>query len=220
MRTDDLIERLSSNPGVAVPLPRPALRLAFWLVPSLAFMALVVASQSLRPDIAQAVASPRWLGEQALALATALAAALAALMLALPGRSRRWALLPVAPGAAWLATLGMGCLRDLQMLGRGGLSLTPDLECFVYISLIASVPTVILLAQLRRGATLAPGLAGALAVLAAAALGGFGLRLFHAQDLGLMVLVWQVGSVLALTLLGALAGPRLLGWPPRRGRAA
>jgi len=219
METDDLIERLARNPGRAAPLPRPWLRLATWLVPSLAFMALVVAYQSPRDDLMQAASSPRWLGEQALALATAITAALAALMLALPGRSRRWALLPMVPGLAWLATLGAGCLRDLRMLGAEGLRLTPDAECFLYISLIASVPTVILLAQVRRGVALAPGLTGALAVLGAAALGGFGLRLFHAQDLGLMVLVWQVGSVLALTLLGALAGPRLLAWPPRTGRA-
>ena len=45
------------------------------------------------------------------------------------------------------------------------------------------------------------------------ALGATALRLFHAQDASVMVLVWQFGSVALLTGLGALTGRQLLRWP-------
>jgi hypothetical protein len=66
--------------------------------------------------------------------------------------------------------------------------------------------------MLRRGAPLTPSITVALGGLAAAGLGNFGLRLFHAQDASLMVLVWQVGSVAILTMAAACAGRLLLNW--------
>jgi hypothetical protein len=66
--------------------------------------------------------------------------------------------------------------------------------------------------MLRRGAPLTPKITTALGGLAAAGLGNFGLRLFHPQDSSLMVLVWQMGSVLLLTLLCGMAGRLLLRW--------
>jgi len=55
-------------------------------------------------------------------------------------------------------------------------------------------------------------MATALGGLAAAGLGNFGLRLFHPQDSSLMVLVWQMGSVLLLSVLCGLGGRSLLRW--------
>ena len=55
--------------------------------------------------------------------------------------------------------------------------------------------------MLRRGAPLTPFATMALGGLAAAALGDFGLRLFHSQDASLMVLVWQFGTVVVLSVL-------------------
>jgi hypothetical protein len=66
--------------------------------------------------------------------------------------------------------------------------------------------------MLRRGAPLTPHLTAALGGLAAAGLANFGLRLFHTQDASLMVLVWQVGSVVILTAACAFAGRRLMNW--------
>ena len=42
--------------------------------------------------------------------------------------------------------------------------------------------------------------------------GNFGLRLFHSQDVSVMVLVWQVGAVCVLAAMAALAGRYLLNW--------
>jgi len=69
---------------------------------------------------------------------------------------------------------------------------------------------VIGVGMLRRGLAVHPRLTLFLLALAAAAIGNFGLRLFHVRDAGMMVLVWQFGSVLVLSGLGALIGPVLL----------
>jgi hypothetical protein len=66
--------------------------------------------------------------------------------------------------------------------------------------------------MLRRGAPLTPHITSALGGLAAAGLGNFGLRLFHSQDVSVMVLVWQVGAVCVLAAMAALAGRYLLNW--------
>jgi hypothetical protein len=65
---------------------------------------------------------------------------------------------------------------------------------------------------LRRGAPLTPHVTSAFGGLAAAGLGNFGLRLFHSQDVSVMVLVWQVGTVFILTIMVAWAGQYLLNW--------
>jgi hypothetical protein len=39
------------------------------------------------------------------------------------------------------------------------------------------------------------------------------LRLFHPEDAGLMVLIWQLGAVLLLVALSGWVGQYLLSWP-------
>ncbi|HEY8071628.1 MAG TPA: NrsF family protein [Methylocystis sp.] len=67
--------------------------------------------------------------------------------------------------------------------------------------------------MIRRGAPIAtPMTTTGLATLAATSIAAAALLLFHEQDASVMVLVWQFGSVLVLTGLGALFGRRLLRW--------
>jgi len=70
--------------------------------------------------------------------------------------------------------------------------------------------------MVRKGAPIAPVATMALASLAAAALSAVALRLFCVQDNNLMVLTWQFGSVILLTVLGAAAGNSVLRWPLER----
>jgi hypothetical protein len=63
---------------------------------------------------------------------------------------------------------------------------------------------------LRRGVPLAPHLTMLLGAFASLAVGNVGLRLCHPQDAGLIVLVWQFGSVMLLSTLAAWAGRRVL----------
>lgn len=213
MRTEDLIASLAGDPVRVRLLPPPWRRAGIWLLVALPYMAAVIWAMSPRPDLAAQLASPRFLAEQGAALATAVAAAVAAFALVTPGANPRLHWLPVVPGALWLSTLGLGCVAD--WLGPRGLRLTPEPECLFYIALIGSLPAIVFVAMLRRGAPLFPCSTVAMAALAAAAIGNFGLRLFHMQDAALMVLVWQVGSVLLLAMLAGMFGRGVLRWPHR-----
>ena len=93
----------------------------------------------------------------------------------------------------------------------------PDWFCFPAIVLVGLVPAIAMAGMLRRGAPLMPCVTTALGGLAAAGLGNFGLRLFHPQDVSLMVLVWQVGTVFMLTASAACAGRFLLNWDTVKG---
>lgn len=209
-RTDELIDRLVCDAHPVRPLVSPLCRMMFWAAVSLAFAALVVMIIAPRPDLAAKLAEPRYLAEQGMALLTALAAAFAAFALVVPGLDTRLALIPLLPGTAWLGTLGAGCVADFVRGGSDALRLTPDAGCLLYIAIIGSLPTALGLVMLRKGLTAHPRVTIFLLALAAAAIGDFGLRFFHVRDAGMMVLVWQFGSVLLLSALGALAGPRLL----------
>lgn len=212
MQTDSLIRQLAGNAEPVRPIASPARRLVAWLLVALPFMAVVVILMSPRPDLAERLADPRYLAEQGLALLTALTAAVAAFAMVVPGMSRWWRVLPVLPAGLWLATLGAGCVADWRRMGAEAFRLTQDAECLLYISLIGSVPALFMLWMLRRGAPLRPGGTALVGALAAAGLGAFGLRLFHDEDLGMMVLVWQVGSVMLLAGAAWFAGPLMLRW--------
>lgn len=219
METDELIRRLAESAQPVRPLAAPWKRAACWLAVALPAVAAIVMAMSPRDDLAILLTEPRYLIEQAAAFATAVAAALAAFCLIVPGR-RRWpALMPIVPLTIWLGSLGQGCLQDWFYRGGAGLGLSPDWVCFPSIVAVGAAPAVAMVVLLRKGAPMAPRLTVALGGLAAAALGNFGLRLFHAQDASLMVLVWQVGTVAILSALAGLAGRLVLSWP-RLERAA
>jgi hypothetical protein len=126
--------------------------------------------------------------------------------------SRKVILLPLLPLAIWLGSLGQGCLDAWVRSGPEGLTLQPDWLCFPAILLVGSLPAIAMLTMLQRGAPLSPRVSVALGGLAAAGLGDFGLRMFHPQDASVMVLVWQVGSVLILAALAGCVGRRLFDW--------
>ncbi|TVS01232.1 MAG: DUF1109 domain-containing protein [Rhodobacteraceae bacterium] len=213
MKTEALIDALARDAGPVRVLPPALWRVWGWLLIALSFAAAMVWAIGPRDDLADRLAEARFLFEQGAALATAIVGALAALKLTMPDAARVWRWLPAIPGAAWLGTLGLGCLRDWAQMGPAGLRITPDPECFVYIALIGSLPLLALILMLRKGAPLRPSWTLALAALAAAAIGSFALRLFHTQDAALMVLVWQVGAVALIAAIAALCGRSVLRWP-------
>lgn len=213
MKTEELISTLATDTATPVRrLAPPAARLGLWLALSAPWIALVVAFMGLRPDLVAKLGEPRWIIEQGAALMTALTAAMAAFCAGVPGRPHWERFVPGLPLLIWIATLGLGCLQDWRLAGPQGLTLQADWECLPGIVMVGLVPGVAMALMLRRGAPLAPVLSVALGGLAAAALADFGLRLFHAQDAGLMVLVWQVGTVALLTALSATIGRRLVRW--------
>jgi len=213
MKTEDLIRTLAAD--ARSPFGRlrpPTIRVGLWLCVSVPWIAIIVAFMGLRPDLAIKMGEPRWLLEQGAALLTAVTAAMAAFCAGVPGRPRWERAVPLAPVALWIGLLGAGCLRDWSLAGPQGLALRVDWACVPGIVSVGFLPGIAMAIMLRRGAPLAPVLSVGLGGLAAAALADFGLRLFHVQDASLMVLVWQVGTVAALTAISAAFGRRLVRW--------
>ena len=212
MKTDRVIERLVENLEPTRPLHPPWLRVGAWLALALPYIALVVFVVSPRADLLSKAWDWRFVIEQSAALFTGAAAAYAAFASTIPGFNRKILLLPAVPLAIWLASIGQGCISDWMRLGSEGLSFRPDFFCFPAIVVVGAVPALAMAIMLRRGAPLTPCTTVALGGFAAAGLGNFGLRMFHAQDASLMILVWQIGSVFLLTAMAGCIGRRILNW--------
>lgn len=212
MDTNSLIQQLASGSNPTRPLSNPWARTAVWLAISVPYVLLVVLIISPRGDILEKLGDSRFLIEQFAALATGFTAAAAAFASTIPGYNRKYLLLPVLPLAAWLATLGVGCLLDFSHHGVNGITFHADWFCIPGIVIVGIVPGLTIALMLKRGAPLTPTLSTSLAGLAAAGIGDFGLRLFHPEDSGLVVLVWQLGTVFMLSLLAGWAGRYVLNW--------
>ena len=217
METSDLIVRLVAQSTPVRRLPAPWLRGLLWLAIASPYVAIVVMLGPMPHDLSPIQRDAQFLIEQAATLATAITAAIVAFCSVIPGYNRRLLLLPLLPFAAWLATLGEGCLRDWIRLGAQGLELRPDWGCLPSAAWIGIVPAIAIVVMLRRGAPLFPRASIALGGLAVAALANFGLRLFHLGDASIMVLFWHFGSVTLLSTLAAASGRYLLRW--RHARA-
>ena len=120
-------------------------------------------------------------------------------------------LLPLAPLALWLASVGHGCVQDWLRSGAAGLTIRPDWDCLPMAIALGIVPAAVLVMMLRRGASLRPRLTLALAALAVASVANFGLQFAHTQDASIMVLAWHLGAVAVLSALGGGFGELVLG---------
>lgn len=212
MDTQQLIEQLAGQAKSVTRLYPPWRRTALWLVFAVLDIAMFVALMSPRQDLGLALARPAFIVEELAALATGVTAALAAFASVVPGLSRRMLFLPLLPFTVWLGSVGTGCVQSWIHRSPAGLTLTPDWACLPATALIGMLPAVVITFMLRRGAPLTPHVTAALGGLAAAGLANFGLRLCHAQDASLMVLVWQIGAVLLLTAIAGIAGRWVVGW--------
>lgn len=212
MDTDQLIHRLAGQSPPVRRLRAPWRRAMLWLAIALPYVAAVIYFHSGATHPAEVVADRQFVVEQLAALATAVAAAMAAFCSVVPGYDRRILLAPLAPLAVWLLSLGEGCVRDWLRTGANGLELHADWSCLPPASVIGIVPALAIVIMLRRGAPLYPRMSLALAALAVAALGNFGLRFYHVGDASIMVLVWHFGSVILLSLAAGWIGRSILTW--------
>jgi hypothetical protein len=182
-----------------------------WLAISLPYVCAVVLMKPEAIDFLGKI-DARFALEQAAILATALAAVIAAFASVIPGHHRKIYLPPLVPLAVWLASLGEGCASDWLRFGADGLQVRPDWECAPAAIFIGIIPAVTIVVMLRRGAPLAPRVSVAFAALAVAALGNFGLRIFHIGDVSVMVLVWHFGGLALISVLAGRIGRHVLNW--------
>lgn len=216
--SDITIERLVGNLEPVTRLSSPAKRCLVWLLAVAPYIAGLVLVLSLREDLGAKIAEVRFTVELGAAFATALTAAWTAFAMTIPGYDPRYAAIPLAPLIIWIGILVEGCLQDMITFGWSGMTFEADWICFPMIVLVGAWPAVLMAFMLRRGAPLAPYSTIAVGALASAGLGNVALRLCHAQDVSITVLVWQVGSAMVLASLAANAGPLILRWPTEQVR--
>lgn len=210
MESEALARQLAHDLKPVRRLRRPALRLAGWIAVALPAVLLAAFMMGLRPDLGALLMRPAFIFAEAAALLTAVLGIYAAVCAGLPDQPGWKLWLPVGGMALWLGVLGKQCIDVWLRLGPGGLSLSGDLVCLPVIALIGFIPALLITLMLRRTSGFRATHACLCGGIGAASLAAAALRLCHAEDAALMVLVWQVGSVLLLSLIAGAIGRRLL----------
>ena len=199
MDTDRLIDNLVADLTPVRPLPAPWRRVFWWLAIAIPVVALIAVVMGLRPDLPEKLADPSFAGQEVAMLLTAALAAWAAMSAVVPGTPRWVFFAPAVPMLGWVGMMGAQCWEDWTRWGSEGLAIAIDLKCVPAIAMAGVVPLATMIVMIRKGARFNSSVAVFWGTLAAAALANAGLRLFHTVDAGMMVIVWQFGTVLALT---------------------
>lgn len=199
---DAIVADLASDLTPVRRLLPPALRAAIWLglvttmgVALACFCDLSALAHRLMfaPDM--------WISVAASA-ATAILAGLAAFELSVPGRSPRWALLPVPTLVLWCWASGLGCLRTWAGPTDTGPQVVAEVgHCFTHI-LVTSVPLMaVMMVMVRRACPLRPHLTALVAGLAIAAASASLLNFDHPFDASASdLLVHLVAVLLVMTI--------------------
>lgn len=212
MKTEDLIGALVADGETrSQPLASSlALAVAGGAVLSALLFAAVLGP---RPDVATAMATPRFLFKfvecAALAAATGLLAS-AMLRPAADRRSGRLALLAVA------ALVLVGVVAEAALVPRAewGTRLigTNWIHCLMLIPLLAAPAFAVLTIAARRGAPTEPARAGAVVGALSGAIGAFFYAANCTDDSPFFVVTWYTLAIAVTAAFGAATGRRLLAW--------
>ena len=210
MKTDDLIELLVKDllpwrfrSAVAVAVAGGIIIVAI----------LFFAGVGFRPDISEVMKSGHFLFKFVVTVSLAVTAIWVTLSIGRPGGSlsQRGLALSIAP-----ALLACAAAIELVMLPEG--QWMPHLIghnariCLTLIPLLSVGPLACLLAALRTSAPSSPGLAGAVAGLAASGIAATFYAAHCTDDSALFVITWYPTATLVVTTAGYLVGRRLLRW--------
>jgi hypothetical protein len=211
VRTDELIDLLAKDS----PPPWPFRSiLAGAVAGGIAIAAIVFfAGIGFRPDISAALGSSRFLFKFVVTVSLALTAIVVALALGRPD-SRflpKGLMMATAP-----ALLGVAVILELSAVPQSQwlphLVGTNARLCMTLIPLLAIGPLACLLTALRQGAPSNPGLAGAVAGLAASGIAATFYAAHCTDDSPLFVMTWYLIATVVVTLVGYFIGERLLRW--------
>jgi hypothetical protein len=179
------------------------------LVAAIVFFAEI----GLRSDISEAVRSTRFLFKFVVTVSLAVTAIWVTLSVGRPGGSlaRRGLALAIAPALlAGAAVAELLVLPESQWIPR--LVGHNARFCLTLIPLLSIGPLACLLAALREGAPSSPGLAGAVAGLAASGIAATFYAANCTDDSALFVMTWYPIATLIVTTAGYLIGRKLLRW--------
>ncbi|MBA2078975.1 NrsF family protein [Rhodanobacter sp. PCA2] len=209
-RHETLIDALGAELVPVRRLRPPWLRMLGWLA------LVAVVAVLLFAHFGDAPMLRRWTGAPDLAWAaigavlTAIAAAWAAFTLAVPGRSRAWAWLPLPPALLWIAASGLGCLRTWLVPDTSIATLHQSADCLVFIIGFSIPLSGVLVWLLRRACPLRPVLTAVLVGLASAAASASLLEICHPYDAAATDLLTHALAVLIVVGANAAMGGRLL----------
>jgi len=210
VKTDDLIELLVKDSA-----PWRFRSVLAWAVAGGIVIAAILffAGIGFRPDISEAVHSNRFLFKFIVTVSLAVTAIWVALSVGRPDGSlaQRGLALSIAP-----VLLAGAAVAELLVLPES--QWTPHLVgrnarlCLTLIPLLSIGPLACLLAALRGGAPSSPGLAGAVAGLAASGIAATFYAANCTDDSALFVMTWYPIATLIVTTAGYLVGRKLLRW--------
>lgn len=196
--TDDLISRLSAELRPVRRLAPPMRRAAGWLGFATLLIAAAVAVFGLRPDFAERLRDASEIVQWVASAATGVLATIAAFQLSLPDRSPRWILLPLPAAAAWVGTLGLGCLAEVARVGPAALWPGFSPGCMAFVLGLGLPLAGSLVWMLRYAVAIRPVPVAVMGGLAGAALSAAGLWLFHELEGAAEALVWHAGMTLVV----------------------
>lgn len=212
MKTDDLITALAADAQcVSRPIGRTlALAIAGGAVGAVILFAVRI---GLRPDVATAIASPRFLFKFVITLSL-LGSALGLIWnLARPGAIPVAWLLALAAAPALLAIGSVAEMLTVPAADWGHrLTGSNAFMCVTLIPMLSAIPLAALLLALRQGAPSHPMLAGAVAGLVAAGIGATLYASHCPDDSPFFVAAWYVIASGFMALVGAAIGERFLRW--------
>jgi hypothetical protein len=212
MKTHDLINALAADRAANSPRPGYAVALAVGIGVIIS-ATLLVLSIGIRPDLASAALSPRFVTKAALALLFAAGAIAVVTCFYRPDTAfprATWILIAVPLLLAIAVAAELLFVAQAQWKTR--LFGAHWLACLVLIPLFALPPLAGLLIALRGGAPRNGSVAGAAAGFAA---GGIAAAIYVAHcpdDSPLFVAAWYTLAICSVALLGSLAGSRWLRW--------
>ena len=199
--TDALIDRLVTTAAPVRRLRPPLVRAAGYIALAAVVVAALIAWQGVRADLVSRLTQPVFFLGLGGAIATGVLAAWSAAALSVPGRSRLWLLLPLPALLIWLASVGRGCMVNWIALGAGQVQRAEVIDCALSLMLAALPLTAAMLGLLRRAAPIWLGPAVLAGGLAAAGLTSAAMILLHQHDASVMVLIWNVGTLVLVVLL-------------------
>lgn len=207
---DLLIARLARDLRPVVRLRAPWQRAALWLAAA-AWIGLLLSLFTDFPALRlRLMAAPDMWISQAGAMMTAALAGWAALQTGIPGRSWRWALLPLPAVIAWVGASAAGCLRLAPIAGVRAEPPMHPMACLEFLLLVSAPLGGLMTWLLMRAYPLRPGLTALLAGLASAGAASALLTLIHPFDATVEDLAMHLLAVLVVVSVARVLGASVL----------
>ena len=206
--TSELIETLVADARPVRRLRPPLVRAALWLVIATLILVAVALLHGVREDLPMRLGGLGLDAASAASLLTGALAVVAVFMVCQPDRSSRWLWLPVPAALLWASTLGYDCLINWVAM-RGSPRLSVALECLTLVTAVSAPLLASLLVMVRHALLVRPVEVTVMSCLAVAAIATSIHMLFHTHDASVLILAWNVGTLLLLLGVGRLIAPIL-----------